>query len=95
MPFPGAAILKFKMAAINGIFYLAIHLKMLRTALSSIVPNFMLLSKSAQLFHIICPAILGPLKSTWLFHYVHKKYARFQKDPLKTVGDVNYTNSLP
>ena len=28
------------------------------------------------------------------FHYVHK-YARFQKDPLKTVGEVDYTNAIP
>ena len=28
-------------------------------------------------------------------HYVHNKYARFQKDPLKTVGGVDYTNSIP
>ena len=24
--------------------------------------------------------------------YVHNRYARFQKDPLKTVGEVDYTN---
>ena len=28
-------------------------------------------------------------------HYVHNKFARFQKDPLKTVGRVDYTNSIP
>ena len=27
--------------------------------------------------------------------YVHNRYARFQKDPLKTVGGVDYTNSIP
>ena len=25
------------------------------------------------------------------FQYVHNRYARFQKDPLKTVGEVDYT----
>ena len=34
------------------VFSLASTLKMLRLALSSIVPNLMLLSKSAQLFHV-------------------------------------------
>ena len=29
------------------------------------------------------------------FHYVHNKYARFQKDPLKTVEEVDYTNFIP
>ena len=29
------------------------------------------------------------------FHYVHKQYTRLQKDPLKTVGRVDYTNSIP
>ena len=53
-----AAILKFKMAAINGIFSLASTLKMLGIALSNIVPNFMLLSKSAQLFHISAQLIM-------------------------------------
>ena len=28
-------------------------------------------------------------------HYIHNKYARFQNDPLKTVGGVDYTNSIP
>ena len=28
-------------------------------------------------------------------HYVHNKYARFQKDPVLTVGEVDYTNSIP
>ena len=27
--------------------------------------------------------------------YVHNMYARFEKDPLKTVGEVDYTNSIP
>ena len=27
-------------------------------------------------------------------YYVHKKYSRFQKDSLKIVGEVNYTNSI-
>ena len=27
--------------------------------------------------------------------YVQNRYARFQKDPLKTVGGVDYTNSIP
>ena len=27
--------------------------------------------------------------------YVHNRYAKFQKDPLKTVGGVDYTNSIP
>ena len=27
--------------------------------------------------------------------YVHNRYARFQKDPSKTVGGVDYTNSVP
>ena len=27
--------------------------------------------------------------------YVHNKYARFKKDPLKTVGGVDYTNYIP
>ena len=27
--------------------------------------------------------------------YVHNKYARFQKDPMKPVGGVDYTNSIP
>ena len=27
--------------------------------------------------------------------YVHNRYARLQKDPLKTVGGVDYTNSIP
>ena len=27
--------------------------------------------------------------------YVHNRYARFQKDPFKTVGGVYYTNSIP
>ena len=26
--------------------------------------------------------------------YVHNKYARFQKEPLKNVGAVDYTNSI-
>ena len=52
MHFPGTAILKFKMAAINENFQLGIYPKILRIDLSVIVPNFMLLSKSAQLFHI-------------------------------------------
>ena len=29
------------------------------------------------------------------FHYIHKKYTRLQKDPLKTVGRVDCTNSIP
>ena len=29
------------------------------------------------------------------FQYVHIRYARFQKDPLKTVRVVDYTNSIP
>ena len=29
------------------------------------------------------------------FHYDCDKYVRFQKDPLKTVGGVDYTNSVP
>ena len=28
-------------------------------------------------------------------HYSHNMYARFQSDPLKTVGEVDYTNSIP
>ena len=27
--------------------------------------------------------------------YVHNRYAMFQKDPLKTAGGVDYTNSIP
>ena len=27
--------------------------------------------------------------------YVHNMYARFEKDPLKTVGGVDYTNYIP
>ena len=27
--------------------------------------------------------------------YVHNRYAMFQKDPLKTGGDVDYTNAIP
>ena len=27
--------------------------------------------------------------------YVHNRYARFKKDPLKTLGGVDYTNSIP
>ena len=27
--------------------------------------------------------------------YVHNRYARFQKDPLQTVGGADYTNSIP
>ena len=30
-----------------------------------------------------------------IFQYVHNKYAKFEKDPLKTVGGVDYTNSIP
>ena len=29
------------------------------------------------------------------FQHVHNRYAKFQKDPLKTVGGVDYTNSIP
>ena len=29
------------------------------------------------------------------FLYVHNRYVRFQKDPLKTKGEVDYTNSIP
>ena len=29
------------------------------------------------------------------FQYLHNRYARFQKDPLKTVGGVDYTNAIP
>ena len=29
------------------------------------------------------------------FQYIYNKYARFQKDPLKTVRGVDYTNSIP
>ena len=29
------------------------------------------------------------------FHYVFNKYVRFQKDPLRTVGGVYYTHSIP
>ena len=29
------------------------------------------------------------------FHYDCNEYVRFQKDPLKTVGEVDYTNSVP
>ena len=29
------------------------------------------------------------------FQYVHNGYERFQKDPLITVGGVDYTNSIP
>ena len=29
------------------------------------------------------------------FPYVDNRYARFQKDPLRTVGGVDYTNSIP
>ena len=28
-------------------------------------------------------------------HYIHKMYASFEKDPLKTMGEVDYTNSTP
>ena len=29
------------------------------------------------------------------FQYVYSRYAMFQKDPLKTVGRVDYTNPIP
>ena len=29
------------------------------------------------------------------FQYIHNRYARFQKDPLKIVGGVDYTTSIP
>ena len=29
------------------------------------------------------------------FRYIHKRYAWFEKDPLKIEGEVDYTNSIP
>ena len=73
------AILKLKMAAIMEFLSLASTLKMLRIALPSIVPNFMLLSKSAQLFHISAQPVhviwhytihLNTVVSTLYLHHI-------------------------
>ena len=48
--------------------------------------------KRPQFSQIIYRAIKNPPA---YLHYVHNKYARFQKDTLKTVGGVDYTNYIP
>ena len=45
---------------------------------------------------ILSKLILAPSKTPHAhFQYVHIRYARFQKDPLKTFRVVDYTNSIP